>query len=168
MSDTRISCEDRSRRDLKAAYRMASLICVVMIISLFVYAAVVEFLINVPPGGFSGMGAETLVTVRSVLLTAAAATFFVIRFLRKKLLSGSAHTAAAPAGRLLTASIVVYALCESVVIYGLVLYVLCGDPSDFYLFMGISLLYFAVSFPRLRQWEEWTEGLRKAESAGRR
>ncbi|MEW6602008.1 MAG: hypothetical protein AB1499_13630, partial [Nitrospirota bacterium] len=38
------------------------------------------------------------------------------------------------------------------VIYGVVLFLICGDPVDFYLLFGLSVLYAVISLPRLKNW----------------
>jgi hypothetical protein len=56
----------------------------------------------------------------------------------------------------MTASVLSFAFCESVAVFGLALFLMSGEPSDFYLFLLISLIFFAVSFPQYGGWEEWT------------
>lgn len=51
--------------------------------------------------------------------------------------------------------IVTYALCEAPALFGLVLFFLGRNPSDFHIFQLISLFFFAAYFPRFSQWEEW-------------
>jgi hypothetical protein len=50
---------------------------------------------------------------------------------------------------------VTYALCESIAIYGLILFLIGGRRFDFYSLVILSLIFFAVTFPRYAQWEEW-------------
>ena len=78
----------------------------------------------------------------------------LIRFLRGALLAPRAG-AGAPGPRLQTASIVTLALCESVGVFGVVLFVISGSAADFYLFLALSLGLFAIYFPRHDRWEEW-------------
>ena len=47
-----------------------------------------------------------------------------------------------------------FALCESVAVLGLVLFLLAGNAMDFYVFMVISLGFFYLFFPKYDQWEE--------------
>jgi hypothetical protein len=49
-----------------------------------------------------------------------------------------------------------------VVIYGLMLFLMGGRSSDFYFFMALSLVFFAVYFPRYGQWEEWVSERERA------
>ena len=156
--------QPRSNDDLRKAYRITAFIGLAMIASLIVYAVVVELIKeqNAPFGGFSPMP-EVIATLRYALLGVAALEFFVIRLLNTLMLSGkvplrsSAATVpfAPEVQRLVSASIVTYALCESVAIYGLVLFLIQGNSSDFYLFLILSLLYFSIFFPKYGKWEEW-------------
>jgi hypothetical protein len=58
-------------------------------------------------------------------------------------------------GILTTAAVITYALCEAPAIFGLVLFFLGRNSSDFHLFLLCSLFYFAVYFPKFSRWEEW-------------
>ncbi len=151
--------------DLRKAYRMTAFIGLAMIASLIVYAAVVELIKkqNAPFGGYSPLPPDVLSTLRYALMGVAAVEFFVIRLLNKLMLSGkvplrsSAMTAqfAPEVQWLVTAAIVTYALCESVAIYGLVLFLIQGNSSDFYLFLALPFAYFGIYFPKYGTWEEW-------------
>jgi len=55
----------------------------------------------------------------------------------------------------MTAAVITYAFCESIAVLGLVLYFLGGRPTDFYVFMLISLFFFSVYFPKYGWLEEW-------------
>jgi hypothetical protein len=50
-------------------------------------------------------------------------------------------------------------------VYGLVLFLIQGDTTDFYLFLMISLIYFTIYFPKYEKWEEW---VREREKGARR
>jgi len=150
--------------DLRKAYRMTAVIGLVMIASLVVYAVVIELIKkqNAPFGGFSPMP-DVISTLRYTLLGVVVVEFFMIRLLNTLMLSGKAPLRSSPTTipfspavqRLVVASIVTYALCESVAIYGLVLFLIQGNTGDFYLFLAVSLFYFIVYFPRYGNWEEW-------------
>ena len=155
-----------SNEELRKAYRIAAVIGAAMIASLVMYAVVVELIKkqNAPFSGFSPMpdGFEIL---RYALLAVVAVEFIVIRFLNTLILSGRVPIRSSPTTapyapgvqRLITASIISYALCESVAVYGLVLFFIQGNSNDFYLFLALSLLCFIVYFPRYNTWEEWLE-----------
>jgi hypothetical protein len=143
---------------------MAVVIAYGMIGSLLIFAAVVETLkaMNYEPlGMFPGMVLEIL---RYALLAMTAVEFFAIRFIRRTILSGGGRVSGLSnqgdpllpkVQKLFTSAIVSLAFCESVGIYGLVLFVVAGSTFDFYLFIALSLVFFAVYFPKSSQWEEW-------------
>jgi F0F1-type ATP synthase membrane subunit c/vacuolar-type H+-ATPase subunit K len=155
--------ESNSDAELKKGYRQARIIGMAMVFSVLVYALVVE-IVRMNPG----FSKEPLVpdgadSIKYVLLGLALIQFFLIRMIRGRFLSReSGQTTNLQTGAvstrltgLLVMSIITYALCESIAVYGLVLFFVTKRPFDFYLFMGISLLYFAAYFPRYTQWEEW-------------
>jgi len=41
-------------------------------------------------------------------------------------------------------------------IFGLVLYFLTRNVTDFYLFLITSLFFFSFHFPKFSQWEAWS------------
>ncbi len=150
--------------DLRKAYRMTAFIGLAMIASLVVYAVVVDLIKkqNAPFGGYAPMP-DAIVMLRYALLGVAAVEFFVIRLMNRLMLSGKVPLRNSPATarfapevqRLVSSSVVTYALCESVAMYGLVLFLIQGNTGDFYLFLAVSLFYFIVTFPRYGNWEEW-------------
>lgn len=144
---------------LRKAYRTTALIGLGMLTSLLVYVVVVELIKkqNAPFGGNSPMPDDVISTLRTAFLGVVVVEFFVIRFLNKLMLRSSptAVPFAPDVQRLVTAAIVSYALCESVAVYGLVLFLIQGNSGDFYLFLMLSLVYFVVYFPRYNKWEEW-------------
>jgi F0F1-type ATP synthase membrane subunit c/vacuolar-type H+-ATPase subunit K len=152
--------------DLRKAFRMTVFIGAAMIASVFVYAVVVEIIKkqHEPFHGFAPMG-DIVSTLRYALLGVVAVVFFVIRFLNKLMLSTKTPIRSAAmvspfspeVQRLISASIVTFALCESVAIYGLVLFLIQGNSGDFYLFLVLSLFFFSIYFPRYGKWEEWVK-----------
>jgi uncharacterized RDD family membrane protein YckC len=63
--------------------------------------------------------------------------------------------------RLLILSIITYAFCESIAIFGLILFLMGGNSLDFYFFAGLSLMFYFIFFPRYYQWEEYLSQLNK-------
>lgn len=160
--------------DLRKAYRMTAFIGLAMIASLVVYAVVVELIKkqNAPFGGYSPMPPDVFSTLRYALMVVAAVEFFVIRLMNKLMLSGKVPLQSSPTTvrfapelqRLVSAAVVTFALCESVAIYGLVLFLIQGNSGDFYLFLVLSLLFFSTYFPRYGTWEEWIAGQEREQS----
>ncbi len=146
-------------------HRMATVICNGMMGILLVFAAGVETL-KATNGGVPGnmFSSSIFEFLRYVFLGVTIVEFFVITFMRRIILSGEGGTSGlsnrgaplrAKVQRLFTATIVTFAFCESVGIYGLVLFLIGGSTFDFYLFLFLSLALFALYFPRYSQWEEW-------------
>ena len=145
-------------------HRMATVIGYGMIGTLLIFAAVVETLKgkNYETRGF--LPSSALEILRYLFLGITLVEFFVIRIVKKMILSGGGRMSAlsnqgdpllSKVQKLFTAAIVTFAFCESVGIYGLVLFIIGGSSFDFYLFILLSLAFFAVYFPKYPQWEEW-------------
>ncbi len=151
--------------DLRKAYRITAFIGLAMVASLIVYAVVVESIKreNAPFSGYAPLAPDVLSMLRYALLAVAAVEFPLIRIVNSLMLSGRiplrSATASSPSSsaiqRLVSAAIVTFALCESVAVFGLVLFFIQGNSDDFYLFLAISLVFFGVSFPRYTKWEAW-------------
>ena len=79
----------------------------------------------------------------------------VMKFVRNGMLPKNTGPAAVPSDagsrRLLIADVVTAALCESVAIFGLVMFLLVRQIADFYTLVFISLAYFLYFFPRYSQ-----------------
>lgn len=151
--------------ELKNGYRITVIMGIAMIASVFVYAVVIEILKREyePFEGFAPFPEVEI--LRAALLAIAIVEFFLIRFIKKlilsiKLLSSSyrKNSLSPEIQKLSTAAIITYALCDSVAIYGLVLFLIGGSSTDFYIFMGLSLIYFSIYFPRYSEWEDWMKG----------
>lgn len=164
--ETMHSREFLLQQGLKSAYRTAAFIGLSMVGSVLVYAVIVEVIRAqyAPFGGFSPLPEITV--LRAVLAGVAVVMFFVIRLVIKLFLSGKipGSGAGGPSGplpaeaqRLVSAAMVTYALCETPAVFGLVLFLINGNPFDFYGFMALSLLYFAVYFPRFSAWVAWMQ-----------
>lgn len=151
---------------LKSGYRKAVFLWIGMVFSLFVYAFVVEIM-RITPGFLNrpSLFPETE-TWRYIFVFSAIAQFFLIGFIRNQTLSAiqarkdsNGRSLSEAVSKLLNASIVTNALCELVAIYGLVLFLLAKNPSDFYIFMVLSFMYFAFYFPGYAQWEKSARGV---------
>ena len=145
-------------------HRMATVIGYGMIGTLLIFTAVVETLkgMNYETEGF--LPPSALEILRYLLLGITLIEFFMIRIVKKMILSGGGRMSAlsnqgdpllSKVQKLFTAAIVTFSFCESVGIYGLVLFIIGGNSFDFYLFVFLSLVLFAVYFPKYPQWEEW-------------
>ena len=161
--------ETRSAADLQKAYKVTVVIGLVMIGTLVIYTGIVEFL-KTKDSGFKEFGAapDVVALLRYVLLGVTIVEFFAIQFVKKAMLSAGARVQTSvtgpmgPEAQLVSAAIVTFALCESVAVYGLVLFLLGRSTPDFYLFLLISVFYFGIFFPRYGAWEEWMQEREKA------
>jgi F0F1-type ATP synthase membrane subunit c/vacuolar-type H+-ATPase subunit K len=142
--------DERHTEEIKRRYRLATIIGIAMISSLVIYALIVEFIkvnINII------LPSSVVDLLRYLFFTIAIVEFIFIRFLRSQMVSGVPSPAKIQ--KLFNMTIITYALCESIAIYGLILFLIGGRRFDFYSLMILSLIFFAIYFPRYAQWEEW-------------
>jgi len=135
-----------------------------LLVSLGLYAIVVNQIqrVNAPFTGFApGVPHDLL---RWILAAVALATLGMVRVLQRLIL---ANAALPPVRRLQNAAVVGLALCESVAIYGFVLFLVAGRASDFYVFAALAMVGFVLYFPRLEVWEERARAVAR-DAAGRR
>jgi F0F1-type ATP synthase membrane subunit c/vacuolar-type H+-ATPase subunit K len=139
----------KSPTALKARYLAVNFIGLAMIAAVLVYAGIVELIKWqwAPFAGFTDLPTQTASLLKYILLVLAATQFFIIKLVQKIVPARSFDN-------LPQAAIVTFALCETVAIFGLVLFLLTGNALDFYVFMVISLAYFYLFFPQYEQWEE--------------
>jgi hypothetical protein len=161
-------CTDES---LRKGHHTAVLIGCFMIISVLVYAGVVEYFTrnNALFAGFAPLPVNVFNKLRLILLGAGLVDLALIPFLRNRVLTAQNRAEVSPVGRPLTpegklvsASIISFALCESIAIYGFVLFLINGARKEFYLFFFLSLMAFAIHFPRYERWQEWSQKIRNA------
>jgi F0F1-type ATP synthase membrane subunit c/vacuolar-type H+-ATPase subunit K len=133
---------------LKSRYLAVNFIGLAMIAAVFVYAGVVEVIKWqwAPFHGFAKLPVQTESLLRYIFLALAALQYVVIKAVQKLVLAQSQDN-------LPQAAIITFALCETVAIFGLVLFLLCGNTLDFYVFMVISLGFFYLFYPKYEEWE---------------
>ncbi len=143
--------------DLAHHYRVTRTIGAAMIASLLVYAIVVQLIrINFPPfEGFARFPRWEVLRYAFVGLAVAGAA--LIRILRRRLLAVR-PAGPAPGLALQTASIVTFAFCEAVGVFGFVLFLVGGRVVDFYFFLVLSLVLFGIYFPRYDRWAQRARG----------
>jgi hypothetical protein len=139
----------KSELTLKSRYLAVNFIGLAMIASVFVYAGVVELIKwrMAPFSGFARLDPGTAGLIKYVFLALAAAQYGIIKVVQKIVPARSAD-------HLPQAAVITFALCESVAVLGLVLFLLAGNSLDFYIFMVISLGFFYLFFPKYAQWEK--------------
>lgn len=154
----------------RTAYRVSVIIGLAMMASLVVYLIVVVLIQNgtIALREQAALPVSTLERIRFVSLGIGVIVALLVRPIARRVLNtggdvGAVRDApsrpeavASDTGPLATAAVITYALCEVPAIFGLVLYVLGRDVSDFYLFLILSLFSFSIHFPKFRQWEEWS------------
>jgi hypothetical protein len=138
--------------ELSQAYRSTVILAVPMIVSVFVYAGIVELL---PRLASSEPAAEpaTIELLRNVFRGLALANFLAAAWLGSR----PPRPAGEPRAHLLKLkswTIVGLALAESIALYGLALFFLSRDSTDFYYLFLLSLLSFILVFPRPDRWKD--------------
>lgn len=142
---------------LQKQFKVLQIIWVAMLMSLGVYLAICHLAGDSIRQGVSG--SMPLDMIRNVLFGVSVAELMVVQYIRKLMLQFSRGTAQqAVAQRYSTASIISYAISESIGIYGLVLYFLGDDVQYLYVLMGISALAIFYYRPRYEVLEELVRG----------
>lgn len=152
--------------ELQKAYWAAVTIGVVTIATFFLCAWGVYF-VNSSIDSFEGL--FPLIkgdTLKYVLLGATVAVSLLIRLI-KYILPPGRITIRLPeripeklkirsdvVQRLLLTSMIIFALCELVALFGVAVFLVSGQPLDFYIFLVMSLLLIATNFPMRKEWEE--------------
>lgn len=133
---------------LQQQFKTTNFIGLAMMAAVFLYAGLVLGIDKgyIPYKAPQTLDAGVLTKVKYVLLAVSLAHYFVIRFFQKFSLKSVAYL---PAGSILT-----FALCEAVAVYGLVIFLLTGIATDFYIFMLLALLYFYLFYPKYGDWEK--------------
>lgn len=136
-------------QQLKIRYLRVNFVGLAMIGSVFIYALVVEVLKRTlaPFSGLVGFTPAGGQMLKYLLVALAFTNFFIIKIIQKVLGAGSAE-------KLVRGTVVTFALCEAVSLFGLVLFLLDGNAMDFYTFMFLSLFYFWLFFPKYQDWED--------------
>jgi hypothetical protein len=134
---------------LKARYLTVNFVGLAMMAAVFVYAGVVEVIKWQwsPFTGFARLDPHTAGLLRYICLALAAGQYVMIKVIRKIVLAQSLDN-------LPQATVITFALCESVALLGLGLFLLAGHSLDFYIFMVISLGCFYRFYPKYEQWEQ--------------
>ena len=135
-------------KTLQQQFKTTNYVGLAMMASVFLYAVIVIGI----DGGYIPYKVSHIIDisilskVKYILLAISIVHYFIIRFFQKFSLKSAAYLPAA--------SVLTFALCEIVSIYGLVLFLLTGNSIDFYIFMLISLLFFYIFYPKYADWEK--------------
>lgn len=148
-----------ARPELEGAYRTTALVCGAVVAATVVYAVVVE-VIRASFEPFEGFAPSPgLAFLRYGLYGLGFGHGLVIEVMRRHVLASLPRDPTAALGRLRTSAIATAALAEAAAVYGLVLFLLAGAASDFYLLVAWSLALQLVYFPRRERWAERLRGL---------
>jgi len=154
--------------NLRNAQKGALIISFVFIFSLVIYAGVAEFFL----GDLNlDTGSSDFGFLKYILMAFAAVEVVMMPIIKNHILSGETPFLQPPdskkdspgpdeaqfINRLRTAHIITYALCESIAIYGLMLFFLEKDKTVFYAFLGVSLFLMLVHFPKYDDWKSRLE-----------
>ncbi len=150
--------------DLRKQYLILKIIGGAMIASIFIYAGVTEWIRanNEPFTGFV-KPVPPMEILRSALIAVALIEFVLLNILRKLFKSGkldaflkaSARGGGVAFAPFMSFSMITFALSESICIFGLVLFFIAGSRMDFYIFFALSLVAYAINFPRFADMEVW-------------
>ena len=145
--------------DLKKVFKNTVIVCAAIMATLPVYILVVE-IIKANQKPFLGyVDVHNTVTLRYFFFALAVIQVIIIRVLRGFLLrkppSASAKTLMR---RLYTTSILIFALCEVPVLFGLALFFMSGFYKDFYVLLFVSSFLMFMFFPRYNHWADWVKG----------
>lgn len=152
-----------SREILRQQFKITNYIGLAMIGSIFLYAFLViamdkGYLAFLDSGG-TALNAATLAKIKYLFILISAAIFLLFKFRKNNILqffqkqyAKSPYPTVLP---LFAFTLLVFALCEVIGIYGLVLFILSRNTTDFFVFMTISLLYFYLFYPKYAEWEQF-------------
>lgn len=154
--------------NLKNAQKTALIISFAFIFSLGIYVGLAEFVL----GDLDlGMGSTNLSFLRYVFMAFAVVEVVLMMIIKNRILSGKTKFVQQPdlekdsskpdegefINRLRTAHIITFAFCESIAIYGLILFILEKNKTIFYAFLGVSLFMMLVHFPKYDDWKSRLE-----------
>jgi len=167
--------------NLRKNHQQMLIISFAMIFSLVIYAGLAEFFLGdiemFPDGEFSQYS-----TFRYMIMAISVVIIILMIIIRNRILAGKiqipsqlSQSSAEPAQqsdvkkdspetkekevimRLRLAHIVTYALCESIGVFGLLLFMFGKDKTEFYAFLGVSLFLMLVHFPKYDDWKSRLE-----------
>lgn|GEM_PF-2724479 len=158
--------EPQRREDFERAWRTTLLVCLAMV-------AVVPFmlgaaaLVETPPAPEAGSQQTLLLLFGAIAVAGAAASLATGRFVREGSVNAASRRALqagvefsradALIGVMLVSCVVTYALAEIPLLVGLTYYFISGSWVAFLGFAGLTILGYALTFPRKSAWEAWID-----------
>jgi len=140
---------------VKQAFRATTIIATAMIVSLAVYVVIVEVLRR-QQEGFTGCAPASAQHLPDIFMGVALLLIIAIQKSRNTLLKiRPTDQIEAKLRKLTMATIVTYALSEIPAIMGLVLFLLGGYVTEFYMLLTLSALMMGLHFPKAEHWAVW-------------
>jgi len=150
-----------SREILQQQFKITNYIGLAMIGAIFIYAflvlAIDKGYFSLLDNGGQAINAALLTKIKYLFILMSVAIFLIIKFMKNTIIrflqkqyAKSLYPTVLP---LFVFTLLVFALCEVIGIYGLVLFFLSRNPTDFFIFMAISLFYFYIFYPKYADWE---------------
>ncbi|HDH04634.1 MAG TPA: hypothetical protein ENH01_02825 [Nitrospirae bacterium] len=143
---------------LQEAFNRVLRITAAIVASLFICAAVVEWARNAyaPFNGFVNYAG--IPRLRAFLYLMAMFNILLIRYIVMRIyIAPGANDFETIVKRLSRAGIASMLVSGLPCLYGLLLFLLAGDPVDFYLLFGLSAIYGMIYFPRYKSWVSLAE-----------
>ena len=140
----------------KKTFKTAWIISLALIISLLVYAVVVEISRSSFKGYFGLAHFDDIRMIRYLFYMIGALEIIVIRIIRGLVLRKShVDIPRSLIQKLFRASILSATLSEVPALLGLVLFFLTGQTKDFFILLAVSFLLIFMFFPRRQNWSDW-------------
>ncbi len=155
--------KDREGIQLREAFNRVLRITAAIIAGVFILTAVVEWIRSAyaPFHGFADY--EWFPRLSAFLYLMAMFNLLLIRYVVMRIyIASGPDNFEMVVNRLYRAGIASMLVSVLPCFYGLVLFLLAGDPVDFYMLFGLSVIYCMIYFPRYKAWVSLAE-----ENAGR-
>jgi hypothetical protein len=160
-------------RFLRLAHKRAFIIAVAMMIIPFIYVIAGELVLKdlAVDDSFLYVHAR----LRYILIAIAAAEIIAVSIIKPMIVSGKIKTGSIKSSvpgvreeidknspksgeaefvrRLFLGFLISYAIWSTIATYGLILFILGKDTTEFYAFIGVSLFLMLVHFPKYDDWE---------------
>lgn len=137
---------------IEIAHRQAMVVTGAIASSLVIYAVMIEVLRRVLP---APVAFESFEMLRIALFAVAGVLVFTSTVLKGALLRNPPAHGDMRIQRLRSASILTAAFAEIPVIFGLILFIVGRESSDFYILLVVSIYMLVRHFPRREQWESY-------------
>ena len=144
---------ETNNRSLRSSFNRVLAMSVAVISSFFVCAVVIEVMRNAYAPFHGVADFKWMPNLRTFLYLMAMFNILVVRYVVMRI-----YVAPGPDNfetivkRLSKAGIASMLTSELPCFYGLGLFLLAGDPVDFYLLFGLSVIYGMIYFPRYKNW----------------